>query len=88
MANLFKWWVKFKVADRKTEKTWVTDVIILTRGLYASFAEICAKSKKKIFISEIPSFPSSMPQYGKISFFLRYFRYRFFVKFSKLQVGH
>ena len=47
MANLFKWWVKFKVADRKKKKTWVTDVIILTRGLNASFAEICVKSKKK-----------------------------------------
>ena len=30
-----------------------------------------------------------MPHYGKIGFFLlRYFRYRFFVKFSKLQAGH
>ena len=48
MANLFKWWVKCKVADRK-RKTWVTDVIISTRGLNASSAEICAKSKKKRF---------------------------------------
>ena len=31
----------------KKEKTLVTDVIILTRGLNASFAEIYAKSKKK-----------------------------------------
>ena len=33
MANFFKWWVKFKVIDRKKKKTWVTDAIILTRGL-------------------------------------------------------
>ena len=26
MANLFKWWVKFKVEDRKKKKTWITDV--------------------------------------------------------------
>ena len=25
MANLLKWWVKFKVIDRKKKKTWVTD---------------------------------------------------------------
>ena len=30
----------------QTEKTWVTDVIILTRGLNGSSAKICAKSKK------------------------------------------
>ena len=30
-----------------------------------------------------------MPHYGKIGLFLlRYFRYRFFVKVSKLQAGH
>ena len=67
---------------------WVTNVIILTRCLNPSYAEICAKSKKKIFTSEIPSFPSSMPQYGKISFF--YYvnvRYHFFRKIFKTTNG-
>ena len=68
IAKLFKWWVKFKVVDRKKKKTRVKDVIILTRRDPSS-AEICAKSKKK-FTSEIPSFPSSMPGYGETSFSL------------------
>ena len=70
MANLLNWWVKkFKVVDRKNKKTWVTDVIIFTRGLTQVLPKSVQRAKKKkIFTSEIPCFPSSMTRYRKISF--------------------
>ena len=81
MANLFKWWVKFKVVDRK-KKNAGHRCNNINEGFESKFCpNLCKWQKKKIFTSEIPSFPSLMPQYGKISFFsLRYFSLPFFRK--------
>ena len=76
----------------KKEETWVTDVIILTIGLNLSSAEICAKSKKRSSPQKHPATRLQCHSLEKMLFFITllrpFLRYRFFAKFSKLQVGH
>ena len=85
MANLFKWWVKF---NQKKKKTWVTDVIILMRGLNPSSAEICAKSKKRSSPqnTQLTVFNATVWK-DKFFFTTLMFDIVFFAKFSKLHVG-
>ena len=67
MVNLFKWWVKFKVVDRKKKVGYGCNNI--NKGLEPKFCRnLCKEQIKKIFTSEIPNFPSSMLQCEKLSF--------------------
>ena len=91
MANLFKWWVKFKEVDRKKKKKWVTDVIILTWSLNPSSAEICAKSKKKKDLLRNALLPVlNVTLWKDKLFFTRTYvnvRYRFFRKIFQTASG-
>ena len=90
MANLFNWWIKFKVVDRN-KKNVGCGCNHINKGLEPKFfRNLCKEQKKKdlhLKNSQLPVFNAAVWK-DKLFFTTLMFVTVFFVIFLKLQVGH